>query len=471
MAEQNTDINAEFKAFTDDMKGRFEALKDQKLVDQKQIKEALEKLGDLGPELEAFKSRLSRIELKGNRRGAAGESGAPPMSLGAALVGSEFYKESVERRQQLRTDRVRVPGGLKAMTTESGYGGDAIDPVRRDGIIEIPTRPLRLLDLFPRMNWPNGSIQFVRETAFHELYSLVKTQAASGQKVITVENTYGFYPGQVIKIAPGTGQEETRTIDTGGVSHANKTLTVTINLSNTHAVGVEVVSDTFVFTPETQLKPLAQLKTELVTGAAKTIAHGIPISKQLARDAAALMQYIDRRLPAGVQLNMERQLLYGNGGNEQLDGVFKSGSGIQTYSWSAGQSGDTRRDAVRRAIALATLAFYPTDAVVLHPTDWTNIELEKATNGHYLNMGNGSTSPWRVPVVESPVIAQGTSLTGSFSQAGMIYDIDEVDVALYDQHADYPLRNMVLALAEARLYFALERPASMVKVTFDSAPA
>lgn len=466
-------LEAELKAFKADLTERLNQLKAGKLIDAKAFDDAISRLDKVTADHEGFKQRLSKIESRSNRGGLGigSPDGEKASSLGAAFTSSEAYKGAVKGKSY-RTDRVRIPGAAKAATTAAGYGGDAANPFRREGMVEIPTRTLRVMDLFPRMSSPNGSIEFVRETAFYNIHAPLTSQAASGQKNLVVENSRGFVAGSTVLIAPGTGPAETRIIDT--INHDTNTITVTVNLANTHAAGVEVVSDQFVFTPETKLKPLAELRTELVTATAKTIAVGLKISRQLAHDAPALEQYINQRLPVAVALQFERQLLYGNGASDQLDGVLTNAS-ILTYSWSNGSVGDTKADALRRAMTLATLSFYEVDNIVLHPDDLEDIELAKATDGHYLLMhaaaGMAQPNLWRVPVVTTPVINSGTGLLGSFSQAGIIWEVEDLEVAMYDQHSDWALRNMILILAEMRAAFAFERPTSMVKVTFDSAPA
>jgi len=68
----------------------------------------------------------------------------------------------------------------------------------------------------------------------------VDVQSASGQKVVSVTSTTGFIAGDIIVLDKGGGNKETLTIDTisAGVS-----ITVTENLTNTHAVGVTVEQD------------------------------------------------------------------------------------------------------------------------------------------------------------------------------------------------------------------------------------
>lgn len=470
--DNGIDIKAALVDFQLEFREKIGNLKAAGLIDKGQLDEALERLSKINVDHEGFQVRLRQLELRSNRANLDLNGGRAVKTMGASLVESEGYKEFVERGCK-RFDRAAEVEGLniKALST-TGDGGDMVDPVRRDGLVNGRTRPLRLIDLMTVIPTANGSVEYIVENYWHELQALVDSSAASGQKVIPVDNTYGFYPGQVIYLARGAVAEESRTVDT--VDHDAGTVTVTANLTGTHAVGVKVTSNTYVFTPETKLSPMAGLEVEKLTATAKTIKSGVPITKQLAKDAPALMTYINARLPAGVELQIESQLINGDGTAEQFQGIL-SQTGIQTITWSSGAIGDTKYDALRRGITLSTLAFYPVEAVVVHPTDWEEMEKAKATDGHYLMMHAGAGAPskqaWRLPVVETPVMPYGTAVLGAFSMACTVWDVDALEVMIYDQHIDWAAKGLLLVQAEKRLIFTIERPISLVKITFNSAPA
>jgi HK97 family phage major capsid protein len=145
-----------------------------------------------------------------------------------------------------------------------------------------------------------------------------------------------------------------------------------------------------------------------------------------------------------------------------------------TYSWSSGIVGDTKLDAIRRAITLSMLAHFPPTGVVIHPTDWEAIETVKGTDGHYIwaAVPGGGVTPmvWRVPVVLSTAIESGDALIGAFALGVTIWDREESNIRISESHDDYFVRNMVAILAEERLAMTLNRPESFVALDFDSAP-
>ena len=212
----------------------------------------------------------------------------------------------------------------------------------------------------------------------------------------------------------------------------------------------------------------------------RTMAHWEAAHRNVLADEPQLRSIIDNELMYGLRLQEDAQILNGSGTGENLRGILNT-SGVQTYNWSAGTySGtagmsDTKADAVRRAATLSFLAYYEPSGIVLNPNDWEDIELSKDGNGAYVvavsvAMG-GEQRLWRIPVVDTPAIAEGTALIGAFGTGAQIYDRESPSIRVSEQHADFFVRNAIVILAEQRLALAVKRPESFVKVTFDNAPA
>lgn len=223
--------------------------------------------------------------------------------------------------------------------------------------------------------------------------------------------------------------------------------------------------------PETQTKPESELSFYLKTESVKTIAHWIPATRQIIADASQLRSYVDNRLVYGLKQAEENKLLYGVGAGD-IQGIMTHPN-IQTYQWSAGQPGDTKLDAIRRAITLARLAEYPVTGIVVNPQDWEDIELAKGADGRYVWVTvpeGGQQRLWRVPVVDTTAIQAGECLLGAFQMGAMIWDREQASIRVAEQHEDFFIRNMLLILAEERLAFTIFRPESFVAVTFDAEP-
>lgn len=224
---------------------------------------------------------------------------------------------------------------------------------------------------------------------------------------------------------------------------------------------------------EGEEKPESAITFENKSNTIKTIAHWIPVTKQILADAPGLQAYIDSKLIYGLYLKEDDELLYGTGEDGDIHGITTDAD-VQTYSWSDGTAGDTKLDAIRRAMTKAYLAYYPVDGIVLHPSDWEDIELLKSSDGMYVwvnvNVG-GQERLWRTPVVVSAALTEGTFITGSFGLGATLWDRQEVTISVSGSHSDFFIRNKLAILCEERVELTVERPESFVIGTFDSAPA
>jgi HK97 family phage major capsid protein len=248
-----------------------------------------------------------------------------------------------------------------------------------------------------------------------------------------------------------------------------------LNVQSTGTNAVEFVKETG-FTnnadtvKETEDKSESELTFELETETVRTIAHWIPAPNQVLDDVSQLRAYIDTRMIYGLKLEEEAQILYGNGVNPNLTGIMPQAN---TYAWSDGETDDTKLDCIRRAMTVAKLAHYPVTGLVLHPSDWEDIELLKGSNGRYIwiNVVQGGESQlWRVPVVETDAVNSGEALTGAFGLGAILWDREQSNIRITDSHEDYFIKNMLVILAEERLALTTFRPEAFVNIDFDNAP-
>lgn len=219
------------------------------------------------------------------------------------------------------------------------------------------------------------------------------------------------------------------------------------------------------------LKPKSNLRFESAQAPVRTIAHYEVAHRNVLDDEPQLQSTINNELLYGLRLEEDKQILLGDGTGENLLGILNTPN-IQGYTQgSNGNTGETKADALRRAATRAILAYYPPSGYVLHPYDWEDIELTKATgDGQYVmatNVAVGAESrAWRQPVIESPAMPEGTFLTGAWGLGAQLYDRAQANIRIADQHADFFIRNAVAILAEMRLALAVKRPESFVKGTF-----
>lgn len=202
----------------------------------------------------------------------------------------------------------------------------------------------------------------------------------------------------------------------------------------------------------------------------KTIAHWIPVNRQILADLPALRAYLDLRLVQGLKEVEDRQILYGDGTGQNLLGIMNT-PGIQTFLSTQGQTGDTYIDIVRRAITLADLAYYPVTGCVMHPRDWEKIELIKSTEGLYVwvNVATGAEPRlWKVPIVSTAAILEGEALMGAFRLGTALWDREVANIRATDSHNDFFTKNRMVILCEERIALTTFRPKSFVKVKLDA---
>ena len=220
---------------------------------------------------------------------------------------------------------------------------------------------------------------------------------------------------------------------------------------------------------ENVTKPESGITFTLASAAVATLAHFIPVSRQVLDDSAQLESYVNSRLTYGLKLEEEDQLLNGTGTSGNLGGILKSGN---YTAYNRGVTGDTKLDTIRRALTQAQLSEYTADAIVLNPADWETIELLKSSYGEYVFGGDmgpiDALGPriWGKRVVATNSIASGTFLVGAFTLGAQIWDRQDAAVQISYEDGDNFKKNMATLLAEERLALTVYRPAAFIGGSF-----
>lgn len=221
-------------------------------------------------------------------------------------------------------------------------------------------------------------------------------------------------------------------------------------------------------TGTTGTKPESALAYSVQTGPVRTIAHWIPVTNRMLGDAPAIRGIINSRLLLGLDLQLETQLVTGDGTGENLTGLLvKAGVLIQ----AAGSDSVMDRLYKGRTQVRVTGLARP-NAYVLHANDWQAIRLTRenaatATLGQYL-MGPpsqvGATTLWGLPVVESLAVTENTGLVGDFNMGATLFDREQAAIRTGTINDQF-VRNMQTILAEMRAGFVIWRPTAFCKVT------
>lgn len=222
---------------------------------------------------------------------------------------------------------------------------------------------------------------------------------------------------------------------------------------------------------EGSLKPKSELTFELITEAVRTIAHLMDVSLQMLDDVDFIQSYIQNRMSYGLKLIEEGQLLNGSGTGQNLEGIYTAAT---AYSQPAGSEvvAEQDLDKLRLALLQVELAEAFATGIVLHPTNWANIELLKDANFQYLftNPQNTTTGRiWGRDVVSTQAMTLGKFLVGDFAQHAQIFDRQDANIAISFENKDNFERNMATLRVEERLALAIYRPEAFVKGTLESA--
>lgn len=224
--------------------------------------------------------------------------------------------------------------------------------------------------------------------------------------------------------------------------------------------------------PEGTMKPMSgPFSWDTITTTLKTVAHWVPITRQAADDDGQMMGYINGRLTYGLEYQLDRQILTGNG-TTQMQGILTT-PGIGAYQPGVGNT-DAKLITVRKAKTQGELALYPPDAIVMNPLDWQDIELDTDANGQFrvITSVTDSGAPmriWGLTVVTSVAMAAGTALLGGYRMGATLWERQGITILMTDSHADFFLANTLVILAERRANVAVHTPAAFVKVTFAAA--
>ncbi|WP_460382878.1 phage major capsid protein [Pseudomonas amygdali] len=318
----------------------------------------------------------------------------------------------------------------------------------------------------------------------------IKTPKSAGELIVTSEHMEGVnssfrgsrrvsVPRAAITTTSAGGLAATERLDTVALPGMRRaTIRDLIAPGETEAGSLEYVRETG-FTnnaatvPEGSAKPYSEIETALVTASVRTIAHLFKASRQILDDAKALQSYIDARARYGLLLAEEAQLLYGSGAGANLQGLVPVAN---QYASPAGWTvtGEQRLDRIRLVLLQSELAEFPSDGIVLNPTDWALIELIKDSQGRYLigQPQEGTAARlWNRPVVATQAMKPNDFLVGAFKLGAQIFDRMEIEVLISTENDKDFENNMVTLRAEERLAFSIYRTEAFVTGKLTAAAA
>lgn len=212
-------------------------------------------------------------------------------------------------------------------------------------------------------------------------------------------------------------------------------------------------------------KPESGMEFEKISTPVKTIAHWMPATTRALSDASQLRGLIDNFLRYYLDLELEEQIVTGNGVGENFDGILET-DGIQEQPLDAtdATNGDFFRTARIAKRKVRTVGRRIPTAYLLNPEDWEVLDLAVDDNRRNYSQGPfGAMTPvlWGLPVVETEAIPVGTGLVGDLRTC-VLWDREQASISVSNSHADFFIRNLVAILAELRAAFGVLKPNALV---------
>jgi HK97 family phage major capsid protein len=302
----------------------------------------------------------------------------------------------------------------------------------------------------------------------------VKGRSAAGSKALMSPSGAVSVPGVISGLTPVS--EKVDTIlqlipwnpvgGTDAVSYLRET-------ERTH--NAEAVADG-------ERKPTSVYTVQRIDDRVRTIAHlSESIPRHYLADIVLLREYLEMVLREGYELELENQILSGDGTGENFTGILNT-AGIQLVTFA----GDVLQTARRAITALEVQSITP-GAYVFHPEDWETFELLTETSGAYLLQDGTRAVPvdrarrrlWGYPVALSLGISEGTGLLVDWAGSSQGWERDEVEVdwseAFHVPAGSYDLQdstgfetNQMKFRAEGRAFFAMKRPHGAVEIELEA---
>lgn len=211
------------------------------------------------------------------------------------------------------------------------------------------------------------------------------------------------------------------------------------------------------------LKPESKIAIERIEGKLKIVAHlSEPMHEYWLLDNGSLTQFVEMELLYGLRLELERQVLNGNGTTE-LQGILTT-SGIQTQAYTTDLLTTTRK-----SITKLEKAGHAANIFVLNPDDWESLELARTETAGSLELGGpvdrAAQKLWGVSVVTSTQIPVKTGALLDLSAVDVATDTQGIDTKWSSGVSDDFARNQIRARCEGRFETEVYQPGGIVKLT------
>lgn len=226
---------------------------------------------------------------------------------------------------------------------------------------------------------------------------------------------------------------------------------------------------------ERGLKPNWEPDLTSDSAAVKKVAITTKVPDEFMADFPAMQSYIDERLPFMVDTETEFQVLYGDGLNNNLKGIF-SNANVQTRAIDTTSDTTVAASLKKGLTDIQVGSFFEADGYAFHPYDWETASLLKDTQGRFL-MGGPFYVPltgglfvelytfWGKPCVKTTAVTYGRPVAGSWRLGAQYFMREGMRLETTNANEDDFRRNMIAVRAEHRLALATYRPVCFLEFT------
>lgn len=387
-------------------------------------------------------------------------------------VGDEVRKTAEQALQQSK-DAGKATDEVKAKADELLTAQAKLDDAQKKIEQKLETLETRNTDLEQKLANRRGGGQGDQVKSLGEMVvesedvkNWVSKSGAKGTVRITVQNAITSAGGSAGTLI--TPQRETEII---GIPRRQMTIRQLLQVGRTTSNSVEYArmttrTNNAAVVAENTLKAESDYVWEQRDAPVRTIAHWVPVSRNAMDDIPQLQGEIDGELRYGLDLVEENEILKGDGTGQHILGLVPEAT---DYSPAFAPADETDIDTLRLALLQASLAYYPADGIVLHPTRWAKVELTKDGEQRYIFANviqMAGPQLWGRPVIATQAMEEDEFLTGAFRMAAKIYDRMDTEVLISSEDRDNFVKNMLTVRAEKRLALAVRRPAALVTGAF-----
>lgn len=235
--------------------------------------------------------------------------------------------------------------------------------------------------------------------------------------------------------------------------------TITINQPSYLFLSESTFTNAAAAINEGAAKPEAAIAFEEKTVTARKIAVHLPVTSEALADVTNAESIINDRLLTMFRLRVEDQIINGTGVAPQMAGLLNL-TGTQSHTLGA----DTVIDAIKKMITkVETVAFANPNVVVMHPTAWETIVLNKDAEDRYYFGGpvNVDTRTiWGLPVVTSTIVPSDKIMVMDTTHFALVLRQDAT-FATGVINDDFT-KNIQRILVEGRMALAAHRPSALV---------